>query len=304
MRDTANRPDEGRQWLGYPVILGTVSIWAAWILWTRTGVAADYGAALTGADLGVLRFGVPALLLAPYWLRVGLKPAQTSWPVLLAMLGWGAPFVLFAAQGLKSTPVGLMAALVPGLMPLWVALVLGLAFGERYRGARLLGLALILSAALLLIMPSVIGGQSARLEGVPWLLAAGIAWGAFAVSFRFSGLTSVQAAGVVAVWSALICALVAAVTGSKLLELSPAQLGWQVLTQGVLSGTLSVIGYAYAIALLGAARAASFTALVPVLAALMGWAFLGETLAMHEWLAIGAASLGVALVNRAFSRRG
>ena len=83
--------------LGYLAAAIAVTIWAAWILWLRVAVAEGYGAPLTGVDVALLRFSAPMLLLAPIWLRFGLgeglKPSGVSWPVLIAMLGWGAPFV-------------------------------------------------------------------------------------------------------------------------------------------------------------------------------------------------------------------
>lgn len=78
----------------------------------------------------------------------------------------------------------------------------------------------------------------------------------------------------------------------------------QAFTHGALSGAASIVAYAMAIEKLGPTRAASLSALVPVLAALMGAIFLGEHLGARDIAAIAAASLGVALINGAFGRLG
>ena len=108
----------------------------------------------------------------------------------------------------------------------------------------------------------------------------------------------------VSAYSTAAALALALILGSKLPSLAAGELLWLLLLHGVLSGAVSIVTYSYAIAQLGAARAASLSALVPVLAAVMGAAFLGEALGPLDWAAILAASLGVALVNGAFGRLG
>src|SRR3712207_6541940 len=55
---------------GWLAALATVTIWALWAVATRHAVTHD----LPPAAIGLLRFGVPALLLAPMAWRVGLFP--------------------------------------------------------------------------------------------------------------------------------------------------------------------------------------------------------------------------------------
>lgn len=283
-------------------------VWAGWIVATREATARDYGAALTPVDIGLLRFSAPALLLAPVWLapvlsargalgaRLGasLKPPGVTWALLFGLFLWGAPFTLFAALGAARADTTAFSAMVPGAMPLYAAALGFLLFGERPAPGRRVGLVLILAAAgLTLIARSAAAGFWAA---APYLALAALSWAGYAVAFRRAGLSATRAAGLVGALSTLALLPLALLGGSGLPDLSLAALGWQILAQGVLSGTVSVIAYGIALDRLGP-PAAAFAALVPPLATLMGWGWLGE---VPGWLGGGAtvlAGIGVALAS-------
>lgn len=73
-------------------------------------------------------------------------------------------------------------------------------------------------------------------------------------------------------------------------------LAW-LLWQGVLAGLLGLWTLNVAIRRLGAAPAAAFGALTPVVSALGGWWWLGERLNLLDVLAVSCAVLGVALAS-------
>jgi drug/metabolite transporter (DMT)-like permease len=267
-----------------------VLIWAGWIVAVR-GAAGRIGP----VDLALLRYAIPAALLAPAWLRRGVTaPGVARWRLAVMTAGWGAPFVLAGAQGLRSADVSLFAAMVPGMMPLWLAAV-GAAFaGMRPSRTGLAGLGLIAAAGVLALA----GAEPASLAGAPWLAAASIGWAAYALAFRGSGLTPVEATAIVAFWSTLVLVPVALWAGSELGKLPVGELAAQALAHGVLSGVVSVAAFALAVRDLGVRRAAAFPALVPPLATLGAWAWLGETPGALAAAAVALATAGVALVNR------
>jgi drug/metabolite transporter (DMT)-like permease len=121
---------------GYAGAVTTVLIWAAWILATRHSVATQ----LSTIDIGLLRYGVPALVLAPVWLKIGLLPKGVS-PRLLAMMvaGAGAVFFQLTTSAIHSTPAAAAGILLGGSMPLAAALIGVVIFGERPDKARWLG---------------------------------------------------------------------------------------------------------------------------------------------------------------------
>jgi len=113
---------------GYVTIVIAVVIWAWWMVATRFAV----NEAVAPLDLALLRYGVPAICLAPWWLQCGLLPSQTPRWSLLMMMGWGAPFVLLIALGMRTAPVAHVAAIVPCMMPLFAAMMSFGFFGERF----------------------------------------------------------------------------------------------------------------------------------------------------------------------------
>lgn len=285
--------------LGYLGILAAVVIWAGWIVATREAVTRAY----QPLDLALLRYGTPALLLAPIWLRRGLFPKGES-PLLLLIMtaGWGGPFVYFISTGMQTIEASLFGPLVPGLLPMVVA-AWGVAVArERIAPMRAVGLVFIAAAVALVLGPAVVAGDSGFLSGAPWLFAACLGWSSFTIAYRHTRLSGVEAAAYVCLYSTPFLLAAAFIFGSALPGLPLSDILLQALIQGVLSGMVSVIGYAYAVRSLGLAGASAFTSLVPALAALGGWTLLGEVVGPLGWAAVICACIGVLLVNRAVSR--
>lgn len=300
-------PSAGDRVIGYAAGAVAVTIWAGWIVAARQSVASDYGVSLSAWDVALLRFGAPALLFAPIWLRSGLKPRGVPWGQVAALTCWGAPFALLFSLGAATADVVSAAALVPGMMPLWFALIAWVAYRERVEGARLVGLVCILTAAAAALTPALLGDaaqtRASLLAGAPFFAGASIAWAVFAVAFKRSGLTPLEAASVVSVYSVLLLIPLSFWFESRLAGLGWPALMTQATVHGVLGGAVSIGAYGLAIEKLGAAAATSLSALVPVLAAVMGVFWLGEPLTPFDAVAVVLASVGVALANGALQMR-
>ncbi len=281
---------------GYAGVIFAVLIWSGWIIATRDSVTRN----LLPIDIAILRYGVPALFLAPIWLKKGIFPKGES-PLLLAIMtiGWGGPFVYLISSGLLHVPAYLFGPLVPGLLPMIVAAFGVLILRETINGMRWLGLGFIAAAVALVVGPSLMIGDIDIMAGAPWLVTAACGWAAFTIAYRYTNLTGVEAAAYVCLYSLPLLALGAYVDGAQILTLSMGEMLWQGFIQGVLSGIGSVVGYAYAVRSLGLPRASAFTSLVPPLAAVGGWLILGETVSPTGWASVFCACLGVYLVNRA-----
>src|SRR2546428_3509253 len=101
---------------------------------------------LDASDVAALRFGVAGLLMSPVLVKRGLARDRVGWPGLaMLIVGFGAPYALVAAAGLRFAPASDQGALNPGCMPLFVALIAALVLGETLSAARKLGLSLILA---------------------------------------------------------------------------------------------------------------------------------------------------------------
>ena len=276
--------------VGIAAALGAVAIWAGWIVATRHAV----GHALEPAAVGLLRFAIHALVFAPVWWRTGLKPKGLSWSMMAALMGFGAPFFLVAGSAMQYAPAPDVAPLLSGAMPLIVALV-AIRQGERFAFARWLGLGLIVLGIVAVVGHSAFAGGGAW-RGHLMLLAGAAMWAVYTLAFKRSGLSAIEAAALVALWSTLMLlplggpALVRVVATGHVLDVI-----MQATVQGLLSGVLAIVLYGVAITRLGATRGAALTALVPVLAAVLSVPLLGEWPSAATALAIVATTLGVAL---------
>ena len=274
-----------------------VAIWSGWIVATRHAMTER----LSPLAVAVMRYGVPAVLLAPVWLRRGIVPRGVPLAaVVLMMLGWGAPFVLLTAQGMKTVPAALFGPLVPGLAPILVAGLAWAVDGERPRPASWIGLALIAGALAAILGQWAAEGDIAALRGAPFLLSATCGMAVYAVAFRRSRLSPAEATAYVGLYSLPLLAVGLMLEPRVFAGMTAAQLAGQLLIQGVLAGVVAAFAYGLALRHLGIARGSTANALVPVCAALAGMAILGESLSVLDWLAVAAASLGVAVVNGAF----
>ena len=273
---------------GVGLALVTVVIWSLWIVTTREAATVH----LPAAWLGLCRFAPPAILLLPFWWKVGLLPRGVDRRLLAAMVaGSGAPFFLVVATGMGFASAGESGVLLGGTMPFFVAILSAIIDGERFSPVRLAGFAGVLAALILIGGSAVISGEGA---GRLLLPLGGFLWAVYTLAFRRSGIPAVAAAGVIAAWSTILLLPLALLDGTEAIRaVGAASLAGQVLTQGVLSGVVALICYGGAVARLGASRSAIFAALPPALAALIAIPMLGEIPTPLAYAGIALAVLGV-----------
>lgn len=301
MADTSAQPKaELSAGLGAASALSVVLIWAAWLVSTRHSV----GTSLTALDLSLLRYGIPAALLAPYWLRTGLWPKNTpKLPLILMVVGSGAPFFQVVGFGMKATPASAAGVLLPGVMPLMTAIIGMLLLGERPDRMRRLGMAAIFAGgAILLIHNLSTGGNLTWISYVILPIGATL-WAVYTHAFRRSGLSAFEGGALICVWSTILNLAFLPFIGSHLLDVPVAELGLQVLTQGILSGLVATLLYGAAVRSLGGTKAAAYTAVTPAAAAFGGALFLGEPLAVATIAAAMVTGVGVLLSTGLLSRR-
>ena len=270
----------------------TVLIWSLWIVTTRQAATVH----LPAAWLGILRFAVPALALAPFWWRIGLLPRGVPLRTLAMMVaGAGAPFFVLVATGMHYASAAESGVLLGGTMPLFAALLSAAIDRERFGASRLMGFALVVIAM------AVIGGTAIVLgHGLGrWLVVAGAAlWAVYTHAFHRSGLAALPAAGIIAAWSTILLAPFALMEGTAaLLAAGPGVFVGEVLSQGVLSGIVALACYGTAVRILGSSRAALLAALPPAFAAVLAIPMLGEVPSPLTLGGVVLVAVGVALAT-------
>jgi drug/metabolite transporter (DMT)-like permease len=175
--------------------LAAASIWAGWSAITRLAVTTR----LDAWDVTALRFGVAGVLLLPVIVQRGLALDRLGWCGLATIIvGGGAPYVLMAAGGLHFAPAHDQAALNPGFMPLFVALIARLSLGEKLSTARRLGLWLILAGALVIVGWHAAASGTSRTFGQGLFLCAAFLWACFTVVMRQAKLDALHATALLA----------------------------------------------------------------------------------------------------------
>jgi drug/metabolite transporter (DMT)-like permease len=281
--------------------LAAVCVWATWISITRLGVTTS----LTVYDLTMLRFVTAGILLAPVVMRKGWALDRLGWPRLLVLVsGAGAPYVLVASSGLRFAPAAHAGALMPGVMPLFVALLAALLMKEKFSAQRKVGYALIALGVLAIVGTTALAVSGDQTKGHLLFLTAALMWACYAIVLRQSRLDPLHAAALVAAGSCLLYLPFYFVTqGAHALGAPLRDLAFQALFQGVVVSILALFFFGKGITLLGASAGAAFSALTPALAALLAIPILGEVPAPKDWFAIVAVSAGVFLASGGYFPR-
>lgn len=279
---------------GYLAIISAVTIWGAWVALTRYAVIGS----LTPAAVTLLRVGIPILVLAPVLFRIGIWPKGKTVPFLFCILGAGAPFLLIIGNGMRFAPTADVGPLVPGTMPLIVALLSVIIFKEKLGWARAIGFALCLAGVLTIAGRSILTASGDTSFGHLLLVTAAFCWACYTVAFRLVGVTAIEMAALVSFWSALVMLpfglppLIAAFNNG-----AHGDIIVQAIIQGLGSGLIALVLYNIGIARLGASRAAAFVALVPALATLVAIPLLKEIPDAASIIGVVTTGLGVLLAS-------
>ena len=188
--------------------------------------------------------------------------------------------------------------MLPGVMPMFVALFAFLLFRERFGGARLLSYGMVLAGVLVLGGSSLLETGASDWRGHVLLLLSAASWACFTLAFKRSGLTAWQAAALInAVSVVIMVAIDLFQDGPNLWDLPWRTVAMQGFAQGVLSGLLALAAYSYAVTILGASKASAFVSLTPALTALVAALSLGEWPDGVAIAAIVVVGVGVALAS-------
>lgn len=287
-------PEQKSRLIGYLSLVLTVAIWGAWIVFTRETVTHF----LSPATVAFLRVIPAVIILSPWIWRAGIFAGGKIGPLILCVLGAGAPFVFLAANGTRYATSADFAALVPGTLPLIVALISTIVFKEKMGALRAVGFIFAGVGVFAITGRSLLDGDHTANFGHALLLAASFVYAIYTFAFRRSGLTPIEATGVIAFWSLLMTLpfgvpeVIDLVRAGHLHEVL-----FQAVLQGLFSGLIALVAYNTGVERLGASKAAAFVALVPVVATLIAIPILGERPDLAGIIGVVMTSLGVLLAS-------
>ena len=249
--------------------------------WVPAAVAVDSVPPFT---IAALRFGIASVLLYA-WARLAGRPlspiARSDWPMITglavtAVAGYNWLFL----TALTMAPATDGAIIVPGLAPVFTALIAGAVLRESLGPRGFAGLAIAAVGLLLVVGP---GGEAGgtRLLGDALFLAGAALWGVYSVlartaSRRFNAVSTTLYG--TALGTVILVPLALTESGASALLDAPldalASIGYLAVFGTVAAFVLLNLG----VARIGAARASAFALLVPIVGVLTSVAFLGEEL--------------------------
>ncbi|MFT0859115.1 DMT family transporter [Ancylobacter sp. G4_0304] len=298
--DVAAPPSMADRLTGYACALLAIAIWGGWIVSTRHAVHGH----LPPATVGWLRFVVPAVVLAPAWIKIGLWPRREAMiPFVLCFIGAGGLFFLTVATAMRFVPAADVGPLLPGTMPLIVAVISALVFHERLGSLRIFGFLFIALGVLTLGGRGLLYPEDGAWRGHLLLVSGAAMWACYTLAFRRTGMKATAIVGMIGLWSTIILTPVG-LPG----VISAVQEGYgrevliQLVVQGLFSGVVALVAFGIAIEKLGSSRAAAFTGLVPALAAAIAVPVLGEHPDMAAVVGVIGTGIGVMLASGAFRR--
>lgn len=239
---------------------GLLAALAAITIYAGLFAAGRHGAAhgLDGFDQTAIRFGVSALLLLPFaW--VGAAPA-------FRRLGAGRLLALFVLGGAPYSCVFLGALVCLG------GLLLMLVDQQR----------------------SVAAGPGI-LIGVGLFVLSAALWGGYAVALRAWKVEPREVLATTAPLSALLYLPPYVLRrGVEPILAAPATAVMvQVVYQGVVVGVAALVLYAWAVKAAGSTAVAALAPAMPIMAALIGLAFLGEVPSALQWAGLAVVTAGL-----------
>ena len=208
-----------------------------------------------------------------------------SWASAAALFIYAAGFSFAYVSLSAGTGALLLFGAVQATMILW-----GFRQGERLDITQIIGIAVALAGLIVLVFPGI---SAPPLLGSIFMLAAGIAWGAY--SLRGKTASGAAAATTGNFLRAVPFALIVSLIMLPNMRFDSLGLTYAVISGAVTSGLGYVIWYA-ALPGLKATSAATVQLSVPILAATGGILLLGESISLRYVIASIAVLGGIALV--------
>jgi drug/metabolite transporter (DMT)-like permease len=260
------------------ILIGVLCGTGAALGWAAGFVAAKHGIAVgfSPADLAFHRFFWSGLLLMPLALRDGIGGIGWGHGLVMSVLS-GPPQAMIAYTGFMLVPLGHGTTIQPACAALFGLILATLVLGERPTGQRIIGGVAIIAGLMVFGAESLatIGRQG--VGGDLLFASAGLFWASFGTLLRQWRVSGMRAIAVVGALSVVVFApLHALLVGyDGILRMSLFENMVQIVVQGILAGVLPIYLFARAVILIGAGRAATFPALVPGFALVIGYLALG-----------------------------
>ena len=255
-----------------PTALAVTTIfWASAFAGIRVGLEA-YGP----GQVALMRFLVASVVLAGYAAITRMRlPERRDLPAIF-LAGFLAFTVYHVALNYGEVTVSAGAAsILINTAPLFTALLAVTFLGERLRALGWVGMAVSFAGAALIALGE---GEGISLDARAFLVLLAAVSSSVYFVFQKPYLEKYGALAFTtyAIWAGTLLTLVFLPGLIPQLQAAPAGTTLAMVYLGVFPTAISYVTYAYAFSRMAASRAVSFLYLIPVLAYLIAWVWLGE----------------------------
>lgn len=276
---------------GYLYGLVAVIIWTGFILVSRAGSLSALGV----SDMIMIRFGTAFILLLPFIIKMR-KRVFTQKMFALGAIG-GIAYCATAFSGFANAPATHAALLLPGLMPIVIAVMAYLLAGERHSHKVKAGI-LISSLGILALLVETLLHGSDNLKGDIYFVLACVSWGLMTVLLRRWKIPAMEfTIGIVATTCVMYAPVYALWLPKSIGEAPVSMLAIQAVYQGLLAIIVQMICFGKAVQMIGATRMGALMALVPVFASVLAVPLFGESVTIGLVIALVSILVGTLIGN-------
>jgi drug/metabolite transporter (DMT)-like permease len=279
-------------------LAATIVFWASAFAGIRAGLAA-YGP----GQIALMRFLVASAVLACYAAIMRMRlPERRDLPAIL-LAGFLAFTVYHVALNYGEVTVSAGAAsILINTAPIFTALFATLFLGERLRRLGWLGMAVSFAGAILISLGE---GEGLSLDPRAFLILVAAVSTSLYFVFQKPYLQKYGALAFTtyAIWAGALLTLIFLPGLVANARSAPPEATLAVVYLGVFPTAIAYVTYAYAFSRLATSRAVSFLYLIPVMAYLIAWVWLGEVPTILTVVGGVLTLSGVVIVNALGRRR-
>lgn len=255
-------------------------IWAGWPVLSKIATNNN----LQPYDITMLRFTISGMALLPLFIIRWSKLRAIALKGVVLAIGAGAPYVLLGISGLAYAPTAHFSIIMPTSMLLFTTIGSVIWLGDKLTFGRIVGIGFILSGVVF------VGGNSFAnlsmgnaLIGDLMFLGCGFLWAIYTLLARYWKINPWDATVLVSMVS--VCLYLPFYLynyGTQVFDIATETLLIQGLYQGIFASIGALYLYSKAVSILGAAKGAIFSVLLPPLSLLLASFLLDEGMTWVE----------------------
>jgi len=266
--------------------VAVVFIWSGWITLSRYGMKTP----LTPSDLTMLRYATALFFVSPLLLRYDWKK-YALFQCLVVGLGVGFPYTMLSFYGLKTIGAAHAGVLVNGMLPVLGTVAAYFIFSQKISSLKYLAIILIFVSNVMMSGGDVV--RSEMLDGLLMLVGAAVVYTAHMTGIRLWHVHFKDVIVMVPLVNVVLFLPFFLLQPTSFDQIKISELAVQAIYQGIVVNIVALMCVAYAIHHLGTIVVSLFMSFVPVVTAVFGWIFLGESLNGMELLGIAGCTTGL-----------